>query len=52
MKYVMQQYHVWVHDSGDSVIRTTSYNLPEHLHEHVDVIQPTYFARANRIMMT
>ncbi|THV08230.1 tripeptidyl peptidase A [Dendrothele bispora CBS 962.96] len=35
-------YHVWVHDaSGDSLVRTTSYSLPKHLHEHVDVIQPT-----------
>ncbi|KAK7470306.1 hypothetical protein VKT23_001737 [Stygiomarasmius scandens] len=40
-------YHIWIHESsGDSVVRTTSYSLPEHLHEHVDVIQPTtMFAR-------
>ncbi|EJF62249.1 tripeptidyl peptidase A [Dichomitus squalens] len=36
------EYHIWTHDaSGDSVIRTTSYSLPEHLHEHVELIQPT-----------
>ncbi|PFH47604.1 hypothetical protein AMATHDRAFT_151702 [Amanita thiersii Skay4041] len=36
------KYHVWKHDkSGDYLVRTTSYSLPETLHEHVDVIQPT-----------
>lgn len=34
-------YSVWNHVSGDSLVRTTYYNLPEHLHEHIDVIQPT-----------
>ncbi|KAF5321996.1 hypothetical protein D9619_000563 [Psilocybe cf. subviscida] len=35
-------YHVWKHEkSGDEFVRTTSYSLPAHLHEHVDVIQPT-----------
>ncbi|PPR02665.1 hypothetical protein CVT24_002148 [Panaeolus cyanescens] len=35
-------YHVWKHDeSGDTVIRTTSYSLPAELHDHVDLIQPT-----------
>ncbi|KAF5358974.1 hypothetical protein D9758_004895 [Tetrapyrgos nigripes] len=40
-------YHVWTHDaSGDSIVRTTSYSLPKHLHPHIDVIQPTtMFAR-------
>ncbi|KAF5358921.1 hypothetical protein D9758_004865 [Tetrapyrgos nigripes] len=40
-------YHVWTHDaSGDSILRTTSYSLPKHLHPHIDVIQPTtMFAR-------
>jgi tripeptidyl-peptidase-1 len=42
-----QSYHVWNHlESGDSIIRTSSYSLPQHLHEHIDVIQPTTaFAR-------
>ncbi|TFY67410.1 hypothetical protein EVJ58_g1640 [Rhodofomes roseus] len=35
-------YHVWTHTaSGTSLVRTTSYSLPEHLHAHVDVVQPT-----------
>ncbi|KAF5359013.1 hypothetical protein D9758_004874 [Tetrapyrgos nigripes] len=39
-------YHVWKHSDGDYLVRTTSYSLPEHLHEHVDLIQPTtMFAR-------
>lgn len=32
--------------TGESIVRTTSYSLPEILHEHVDLIQPTtMFAR-------
>jgi tripeptidyl-peptidase-1 len=40
-------YHVYKHvKSGESIVRTTSYSLPEILHEHVDLIQPTtMFAR-------
>jgi tripeptidyl-peptidase-1 len=40
-------FHVWEHvKSGDSLVRTTSYSLPNHLHSHVDLIQPTtMFAR-------
>ncbi|KAH9922264.1 Pro-kumamolisin, activation domain-containing protein [Fomitopsis serialis] len=35
-------YHVWTHAaSGDSLVRTTSYSLPEHLHDHIEVVQPT-----------
>ncbi|KAF8638577.1 hypothetical protein AX17_002119 [Amanita inopinata Kibby_2008] len=35
-------YHVWKHEeSGDYLVRTTSYSLPKDLHEHVDLIQPT-----------
>ena len=33
-------------EDGDYLVRTTSYSLPVHLHEHIDVIQPTnIFAR-------
>jgi hypothetical protein len=39
--YFVQTYSVWQHESGDAIVRTTSYSLPEHLHSHVDVIQPT-----------
>jgi tripeptidyl-peptidase-1 len=40
-------YHVWTHGaSGESIVRTTSYSLPIHLHEHIEVVQPTTtFAR-------
>jgi tripeptidyl-peptidase-1 len=40
-------YHVYKHvKTGESIVRTTSYSLPEILHEHVDLIQPTtMFAR-------
>jgi tripeptidyl-peptidase-1 len=34
-------YSVFKHDSGESIVRTTYYNLPAHLHGHIDVIQPT-----------
>ncbi|EPS98883.1 hypothetical protein FOMPIDRAFT_1125451 [Fomitopsis schrenkii] len=35
-------YQVWTHTaSGDALVRATSYSLPEHLHEHIEVIQPT-----------
>ncbi|KAF5392934.1 hypothetical protein D9757_001210 [Collybiopsis confluens] len=47
-------YHVWTHAStGESIVRTTSYSLPAHLHEHVDVIQPTtMFARMKSFKST
>ncbi|OAX43341.1 subtilisin-like protein [Rhizopogon vinicolor AM-OR11-026] len=40
-------YHVYKDSkTGESMVRTTSYSLPEILHEHVDLIQPTtMFAR-------
>ncbi|KAJ3718019.1 peptidase S8/S53 domain-containing protein [Lentinula guzmanii] len=47
-------YYVWKHTaSGESIVRTTSYSLPIHLHEHVDVIQPTTtFARLKSFKST
>lgn len=37
-----QKYHVWKHiDSGDFLVRTTSYSLPKDLHDHIELIQPT-----------
>ncbi|KAM6496121.1 subtilisin-like protein [Amanita muscaria] len=44
------KYHVYKHeDSGDYLVRTTSYSLPEHLHEHIEVVQPTtMFGRIRR----
>ncbi|KAJ3970810.1 peptidase S8/S53 domain-containing protein [Lentinula raphanica] len=47
-------YHVWKHTtSGESIVRTTSYSLPIHLHDHIDVIQPTTtFARLKSFKST
>ncbi|KAI0059713.1 tripeptidyl peptidase A [Artomyces pyxidatus] len=33
---------------GDEIVRTTRYSLPAHLHEHVELVQPTtLFSRVN-----
>lgn len=34
-------YHVYEHADGDTLVRATSYGLPEHLHPHVEFVQPT-----------
>lgn len=53
VKLVLQKYHVWKHDTGNTIVRTTSYSLPQHLHEHIDVIQPTtIFARLRGMKST
>lgn len=47
-----QRYHVYEHSSGDTLVRTTSYSLPEYLHAHIELIQPTTLFsrfRANRV---
>ncbi|KJA29734.1 hypothetical protein HYPSUDRAFT_196076 [Hypholoma sublateritium FD-334 SS-4] len=36
------KYYVWKHvESGDYLVRTTSYSLPSNLHEHIELVQPT-----------
>nr|GAT54755.1 predicted protein [Mycena chlorophos] len=36
------KYHVWKNiKNGEYLVRTTSYSLPEHLHQHIELIQPT-----------
>ncbi|KAJ3537720.1 hypothetical protein NM688_g6636 [Phlebia brevispora] len=35
------EYYVWTHTDGDSIVRTTTYSLPAHLHDHIELIQPT-----------
>ncbi|KAK0230450.1 tripeptidyl peptidase A [Armillaria fumosa] len=41
-KMLDTKYHVWRHvDSGEYIVRTTSYSLPSHLHDHIELIQPT-----------
>ncbi|EGO27729.1 hypothetical protein SERLADRAFT_446956 [Serpula lacrymans var. lacrymans S7.9] len=47
-------YHVWYHpESDESIVRTTSYSLPEVLHEHIDLVQPTImFSRFKALKST
>ncbi|KAJ8592808.1 subtilisin-like protein [Rhizopogon salebrosus TDB-379] len=47
-------YHIYKNaKTGESIVRTTSYSLPEILHEHVDLIQPTtMFARLKALEST
>ncbi|KAL0950239.1 hypothetical protein HGRIS_010224 [Hohenbuehelia grisea] len=41
-KMLNTKYSVWKHAaSGDYLVRTTSYSVPEEVHSHIDVIQPT-----------
>jgi len=48
--YAPQEYNVWKHaQSGEYLVRTTSYSLPIHLHAHIVAIQPTtMFGRVKR----
>jgi tripeptidyl-peptidase-1 len=40
--FMEQKYHVWKHvESGDYIVRTTSYSLPGNLHDHIELVQPT-----------
>ena len=48
-----QEYYVWIHDtSGDAVVRTTAYSLPEHLHDHIELVQPTTMFSRTRALKT
>ncbi|KAI0080805.1 tripeptidyl peptidase A [Panus rudis PR-1116 ss-1] len=47
------EYHIYTHvEDGDTIVRTTSYSLPEHLHEHIDLVQPTTLFSTLRGMKT
>ena len=35
------KYSVYMHEDGTYLVRTPEWSLPEHLHEHIDTIQPT-----------
>ncbi|KAH9055580.1 tripeptidyl peptidase A [Lactarius vividus] len=38
------EFHLWKHAVEDNVlVRTTQYSLPEHLHAHIDLVQPTTY---------
>jgi tripeptidyl-peptidase-1 len=45
---------VWKHAvDGDVLIRTTQYSLPEYLHSHIELVQPTtYFSRSKAMSTT
>lgn len=45
------EYSVFEHEEGGHLVRTPEWSLPQHLHEHIDVIQPTnsfFFPRAKK----
>jgi tripeptidyl-peptidase I len=35
------KYSVFGHEDGDYLVRTPQWSLPQHLHDHINVIQPT-----------
>ncbi|KAF8592730.1 subtilisin-like protein [Ramaria rubella] len=40
-------YHVWKNSkTGESLVRTTSWSLPDHLHQHIDLVHPTTMFRS------
>ncbi|KUJ07644.1 tripeptidyl-peptidase 1 precursor [Mollisia scopiformis] len=42
------EYHVYEHEDGGQLVRTSEWSLPTHLHSHIDSIQPTTsFMRAS-----
>ncbi|KAI0966227.1 tripeptidyl-peptidase 1 precursor [Xylaria arbuscula] len=43
------EYHIFEHEDGAKVARAPSWSLPNHLHDHIDTIQPTNsFFRAHQ----
>ncbi|KAJ2929470.1 hypothetical protein H1R20_g7629, partial [Candolleomyces eurysporus] len=45
------EYHVYRHEpSGETIVRTLSYSLPQILHQHVDMIAPTTYFGTLRTM--
>lgn len=52
-KLLETKYSVYQHEDGTSMIRTTEWSLPQHLHEHISTIQPTTaFLRASPKLAT
>ncbi|MCJ1442334.1 MAG: hypothetical protein MMC23_002828 [Stictis urceolatum] len=35
------KYSIFLHNDGDYLVRTPKWSLPQHLHSHIDAIQPT-----------
>ncbi|KAI0797009.1 tripeptidyl peptidase A [Abortiporus biennis] len=47
------KYHVWTNSKdGNTIVRTTSYSLPESLHDHIELVQPTTLFSTLRTMKT
>ena len=47
----IQTFHTWQHtESGAYTIRTTSYSLPKHVHEHIELVYPTTYFSDTRAM--
>jgi tripeptidyl-peptidase-1 len=51
------EFHLWRNtrdgEDGDVFVRTTHYSLPEHLHAHIELVQPTtYFGRPKPMSKT
>lgn len=40
-KLLDTKYSVYRHTDGSTLVRTTEWSLPLHLHEHVEAVQPT-----------
>ncbi len=40
-KLLDTEYHIFEHKDGAKVARAPSWSLPNHLHDHIDTIQPT-----------
>jgi tripeptidyl-peptidase-1 len=53
-KILSAKYNIYRHTtSGEEVVRTLSYSLPEELHDHIDVISPcTYFGTLRSMRVT
>jgi len=52
-KMLNTKYSIYKHEDGTSMVRTTEWSLPQHLHEHISTIQPTTaFLRASPKLAT
>ncbi|KAF8334118.1 tripeptidyl peptidase A [Cantharellus anzutake] len=52
-KFLNTTYSIYVnHETGLTAIRTTSYSLPAHLHDHIDVVQPTDYFPSGRPLLS
>ncbi|KZV69210.1 tripeptidyl peptidase A [Peniophora sp. CONT] len=48
-KMLDTEFHAWKHtESGDELVRTTSYSLPEDVHAHIELVHPTTYFSTSR----